>query len=57
MSNTMSCKAIVCPGIGGHLPGGETKGLWGGPVRHEAGRSWGQAVNRPVHFGETRWFC
>lgn len=48
-----SCKAIVHLGIGGHLPGGEAKDLWGGLVRL-AGH-WGQTVHRTVHFGETRW--
>lgn len=26
-------------GVGGHLPGGEAKGLWDGLVRYKAGRS------------------
>lgn len=41
MSKNRSRKPIVCPGIEGHLPRGETKDLWGAMGRYEAGRSLG----------------
>lgn len=50
MPENRSCMPRVSPGISGHLPGGETKDLWGRLVRYEAGRSLGAGREQDCSF-------